>query len=149
MDHPGETFCHKIIADKRYILTICCIVPQRYQRSWWSNGDETSLWTVFFAKLANEWWRNQMETFSALLAFVRGIHRSPVNSPHKGQWRGALMFSLICAWINGWVNSRDAGGLRRHSAHYDITVMEITNCQVHFGAKIKCVVIGDSMQWLL
>ena len=31
--------------------------------------------------------------------FVRGIHRSPVNSPHKGQWRGALMFSLICAWI--------------------------------------------------
>ena len=31
--------------------------------------------------------------------FVRGIHRSPVNSPHKGQWRGALMFSLIYAWI--------------------------------------------------
>ena len=27
--------------------------------------------------------------------FVRGIHRSPVNTPHKGQWRGALMFSLI------------------------------------------------------
>ena len=38
------------------------------------------------------WWRHQMETFSALLALVRGIHRSPVNSPHKGQWRGALMF---------------------------------------------------------
>ena len=36
--------------------------------------------------------------------FVRRIHRSPVNSPHKGQWRGALMFCLICAWINGWVN---------------------------------------------
>ena len=35
--------------------------------------------------------------------FVRGIHRPPVNSPHKGQWRRALMFSLICAWINGWV----------------------------------------------
>ena len=34
--------------------------------------------------------------------FVRGIHWSPVNSPHKGQWRGALMFSL--AWINDWVN---------------------------------------------
>ena len=32
--------------------------------------------------------------------FVCGIHRSPVNSPHKGQWRGALMFSSICAWIN-------------------------------------------------
>ena len=35
--------------------------------------------------------------------FVRGIHRSQVNSPHKGQWRGALMFSLSCVWINGWV----------------------------------------------
>ena len=46
--------------------------------------------------------------------FVRGIHRSPVNSPHKGQWRGTLMFSLIYAWINRWVNSREAGDLRRH-----------------------------------
>ena len=55
--------------------------------------------------------------------FVRGIHRSPVNSPHKGQWRGALMFSLIWAWMNGWVNNREAGDLRRYRAHYDITVM--------------------------
>ena len=38
--------------------------------------------------------------------FLRGIHRSPVNSPNKGQWRGALMFSLICAWINGWLNNQ-------------------------------------------
>ena len=30
--------------------------------------------------------------------FVSGIHRSPMDSPHKGQWRGDLMFSLICAW---------------------------------------------------
>ena len=55
--------------------------------------------------------------------FVRGIHRSPVNSPHKGQWRGALMFSLICVWINGWVNNREAGRLRRNRTHYDVTVM--------------------------
>ena len=46
--------------------------------------------------------------------------------PHKGQWHGALMFSLICAWINGWVNDREAGDLRRHRAHYDVTVMR--NC---------------------
>ena len=56
--------------------------------------------------------------------FLRGIHRSPVNSPHKGQWRGALMFSLICVWINDWVNSREAGDLRRYLAHYDVIVME-------------------------
>ena len=55
--------------------------------------------------------------------FVRGIHRSPVNSPHKGQWRGALMFSLICAWIKGWVNNREAVDLRRHRAYYDAIVM--------------------------
>ena len=55
--------------------------------------------------------------------FVRGIHRSPVNSPHKGQWRGALMFALIRVWINGWVNNREAGDLRRHRAHYDVIVM--------------------------
>ena len=55
--------------------------------------------------------------------FVRGIHRSPVNSPHKGQWRGALMLSLICAWINDWVNNREAGDLRRNRVHYDVIVM--------------------------
>ena len=55
--------------------------------------------------------------------FVRRIHRSPVNSPHKGQWRGALMFSLIRVWINGWVNTREAGDLRCNRAHYDVIVM--------------------------
>ena len=55
--------------------------------------------------------------------FGRGIPRSPANSPHKCQWRGALMFSLISAWINSWVNNREAGDLRRNRAHYDVTVM--------------------------
>ena len=55
--------------------------------------------------------------------FVLGIHRWPVSSPHKGQWRGAMMFSLICASINGWVNNRKAIDLRRHRAYYDVTVM--------------------------
>ena len=58
--------------------------------------------------------------------FVRGIHREPVNSPHKGQWRGAVMFSLICVWINGWVNNREAGDLRRYRTHYDVSVMICT-----------------------
>ena len=61
--------------------------------------------------------------FPRFWPFVRGIHRSPVNSPHQGQWRGTLMFSLICVWINGSVNSRKAGDLRRYRAHYDIIVM--------------------------
>ena len=53
--------------------------------------------------------------------FVRGIHRSPVNSPHKCQWRGALKFSLICVWINDWGNNREVDDLRR--GHYDVIVM--------------------------
>ena len=57
---------------------------------------------------------------------VRGIHRSLVNSPHKGQWYGALMFSLICAWTNGRVNIRVADDLRRNRAHHDVTLM--TSC---------------------
>ena len=59
--------------------------------------------------------------------FVRGIHRSLVNSPHKDQWRRALMFSLICARIDGWVNNREAGDLRRHQAHCDVIVMFFTH----------------------
>ena len=52
--------------------------------------------------------------------FVRGIHRSTVNSPYKGQWRGSLMFSLMCARTHDWANAED---LTRHQAHHDVTVM--------------------------
>ena len=69
------------------------------------------------------WWRHQMETFSSSLALCAGNLPVTVSSPHKGQWRGALMFSLICAWINGWVNNREAGDWRRRRAHYDVIVM--------------------------
>ena len=60
--------------------------------------------------------------------FVRGIHRSPVNSPHKGQWRRALMFSLICARIYGWVHNDEAGDLRCHHTHNDVTVIQWQDC---------------------
>ena len=51
---------------------------------------------------------------------------SPVTGEffsHKGRWRRALVFSLICVWINGWVNNREAGDLWRYHAHYDVIVM--------------------------
>ena len=70
--------------------------------------------------------------------FVRGIHRSPVNSPHKGQWRGALMFTLICARINGWVNNREAGDLRRYRAHYDVIVMKYPTIDILPVSTIYC-----------
>ena len=74
-------------------------------------------------KAGDSWWRHQMETFSALLALCAGNSPVPVNSPHKGQWRGALMFILTCTRINDWVNNREAGDLRRHRGHYDVNVM--------------------------
>ena len=67
------------------------------------------------------WWRHQMGTFSALLALCAG--RPWIPRTHKGQWRGALIFSLICAWINDWVNNRETEDLRRHRAHYDVILI--------------------------
>ena len=63
-----------------------------------------------------------METLSSSLTLCAG--KSPVNSPHKGQWRGAWMFSLICAWINGWVNNGETRNLRDRHAHYNVNVID-------------------------
>ena len=72
-------------------------------------------------------WRHPMKTFSAVPAICAG--NSPVTGefPVQSQWRGDLMFSLICAWINGWVNNREAGDLRHHRTHYDVPVMYSDN----------------------
>ena len=69
------------------------------------------------------WWRHQMETFSALLALYAGD--SPVTGEFPVQRPVTRSFdvSLICAWINGWVNNRKSGDLRRHRAHYDVIVL--------------------------
>ena len=94
----------------RYIMSIGAVKP-----SWmlWVNELHYSHDDVIRWKHFPRYW-----------PFVRGIHRSPVNSPHNGQCRGALMLPVICAWINGWVNNREAGDLRRHRGHYDFTVMK-------------------------
>ena len=63
--------------------------------------------------------------FPRYWTFVRGINRWPVNSPHKGQRRGALMFSLICTWVN----NQNAGDLRRQHVHYDVIVLCIFQCR--------------------
>ena len=70
---------------------------------------------------AHLWWNGN--TFRVADLFSRVNHRSLVDSPHKGQWRGPLMYSLIYAWTNAWINNRDASDLRRHCAHHDVTEM--------------------------
>ena len=80
-----------------------------------------ALWQSCDRQWSNlSWWRHQMKTVAALWPFVRGVHRSPVNSPHKGQWRGALMFA------NNLANNRDASDLRHQHTHYDVSVMWVT-----------------------
>ena len=71
--------------------------------------------------------QNMMTSSNGNIFCVIGPLCSLVNSLHKGQWHGALMFSLICAWINSWVNNHEPGDLRRHCAHYDVTIMYHTS----------------------
>ena len=87
-----------------------------------SERTRSTQWLLFLP-----WWRHQIEVFPRYWPFVRGIHWSPVDSPHNGQWRGALMLSLMCAWTNGSSIKRDAVDLRRHRAHYDVTVMSVAS----------------------
>ena len=87
----------------------------------WSSHDDVTKWKPF-----PRYW-----------PFVRGIHVSLINSPRNGQWRWALMFSLICARINGWVYNREADNLRRQRAHHYVTLMVFLvkgfNCACHFS----------------
>ena len=64
-----------------------------------------------------------METFSALLAIC--VENLPVTSEFPSQRPVTLSFDvfLIWAWIYGWVNNHEAGDLRPHHAHYDVTIM--------------------------
>ena len=79
--------------------------------------------------------------------FVREIHLSPVKSPQKCQWRGALMFSLICAWISVWVNNREACDLRRHRVYYDVTVMIVRPNELCFVVLYKLLTQFMVIRW--
>ena len=69
-------------------------------------------------------------------------------SPHKGQWRGSLMFSFICAWINGCVKNREAGDLRCHRTHYDVTVMWINGVYCpHHSQRIHAYLLWVPSNW--
>ena len=94
-------------------------------------------------KFIKSWFHDDVikwKHFPCYWPFVRGTHRSPVGSPHKDQWHGAL-FSLICAWTSGWTNNQDAGDLRHYRAHYDVTVMPqaIMNVLNHSDALVLLI----------
>ena len=101
--------------------------------------------------VANTWWRHQMH---GNICRVTGLcaGNSPVigEFPHKGQWSGALMFSLISAWINSWVNNREAGDFRRHRAHYDVIVMRQPSSlwrRLSHGTKHQSLRATTTLKW--
>ena len=87
----------------------------------WTMNNE--LYFMLFISLLYETHVTPMMTSSNGIIFRVTGHLCGEFTGHKGQWRGALMFSLICVWINGWVNNGEAGDLRRYRAHYGVTVM--------------------------
>ena len=122
--HPS---CSVAFAWEQWDKTICWWDILHYSRSQYCCHPRMNINTVSNSKVT---WRNHDDVikwkhFPSCWPFVRGIHRSPGNSPHTDQWRAALMFSLIGAWINDWVNNRGAGDLRPHRTHYDVIVMAI------------------------
>ena len=96
----------------------CGLCPLLYDRLW-CNGDVCSYYNLYTHDDVIIW-----KHFPRYWPFVRRIHRTPVNSPHKCKWSGALMFSLICALTSNWTNN-DAGDLRRYCAHYHVIIMSI------------------------
>ena len=68
---------------------------------------------------------NGLSPGGTLLALCEGNPPMTGGFPYKGQLRGAVMLSLISAWTNGWTNSLDAGDLRLHGVHYEVTVCHI------------------------
>ena len=113
------------------------------------------LWPLKFQQSHNcalycTWWRHQMEPFPRCRPFVQGIHRSPVNSPYtKASDAELWCSSLICAWINAWVNNRKAADLRRHRAHYGVIVMSWYQPMFQKAHQCyrRCIIF--SMTWIL
>ena len=87
---------------------------------------------------------------SAPLALCEGNPSVSGGFPSHSQWRAALMFSFIFAWTNGWANNRDAGGLRRHRALHDVTVMVyciINSRQLTVHNTFKHMKHAEPIQW--
>ena len=107
-------------------------------KTWWYNHNTKTKHVRIFQEIHDDVakWKH----FPRYWPFVRGFPRSPMNSPHNSQWRGALIFSLICARINGWVNNGEASDLTRHRAHYDgmysiwidLSVTKLAGCFMNY-----------------
>ena len=124
--------------EHRYLWECACVaqIKGRCHAQWGSLVDDlvraSLLKNYFYADvpcIVHRYWLSMMTSSNGNISRVTSILCGEFTGqrsipPHKDQWRGTLMFSLICAWISGWVNNREAGDLKRHPAHYDVIVMQ-------------------------
>ena len=116
--------------------------PSRYNRlsytvNWFSSKTENTMMT------------SSNENIFRISGPLRGIHRWPLDPHHEGHGGRALMFSLIYAWTNSWVNNRDAGDLKRDRAHHDVSLMPrrldrtlVWSPGARINSKIRKIVVG-------
>ena len=120
------------------IITILCFI----HATWWGKKGGGGVISIFFkAKFCHSMMTSSNGNIFRVTGHLCGEFTGPVNSPHKGQWRGAVMFSLICVWINGWVNNHEAGDLRRYRAHYDVRVMVRRTASLTVGYRRRVTAI--------
>ena len=118
-------YCVPVVGEHRLSCTIIMLLNKRQPNN--TKIQQSVIWDVPYAisfPLTHDdviKWKHFPRNWS----FAWGIDQSPVNSPQKGQWRGALIFSLIYAWMNRWANNRKAVDLRSHRAHCDVNLMNI------------------------
>ena len=115
------------------------------------DGTITENWLIIrFITVTSKWARWHLKSPASPLfnqPFIQAQIKENIKvSHHKGQWCRALMFPLICALINGWVNNHEAGDLRWHLAHYDVTVMRDGLTQCPLVMPYGCMEFGQS--WL-
>ena len=137
-----QPHCHPTTKSLWLCSSVYCRPPHQSRRIWLvaAATNQKSCDVVYMHDDVIKW-----KHFPRNWPFVRKIHRSPVNFPHKGQWRGALMFSLIYAWINDWANNREAGDLRRQHGHYDVIIMVGRYSCKTFASYITSVHIYDAV----
>ena len=146
IDVQASPLCPIMLHHRDFIVLLCGILAisnilRRYDTTKWINLLRNGWFCSVKQRSDNclkrivEIWIHddviKWKHFPRYWPFVRGIHRSLVNSPHKGQWRGAFNVFFIYVWINGWINNREAGDLRRYRAHYDVIVMSCNNLVYH------------------
>ena len=128
--HMGSLLAHEVIVFEHYYKTQKQYLMHHYRICCLFWHDDVIKWKYF-----PYFW-----------PFVRRIHQSPVDSPQEGQWRSALMFSLVCTWTNARANNWDAGDLRCHYTHYDVTVMsagiQLNACIPVRGLAVWLAVMG-------